>query len=411
MMTKEKYSADRKALTDAAQTLIDEGKLEEFEAKKAEIEELDAAFEASGKAQANLNALAGAPNSAGFAALGTTVSGAVLDTADLSGQAPETDMYDSAEYKNAFMKYVLNGTAMPGKFMGADQSTKTPDVGTVIPTTTMQKIAERMESIGMILPLVTHTSYKGGVAVPTSNVKPVATWVAEGAGSPKQKKTTGSITFSYYKLRCAISMSLEVTVVTYPMFEAQFVQNVADAMVKAKEQAIISGDGSGKPRGILTETPAAGQALEIVEGTALAYADLVAMEAAIPQAYDNGVIYVMTKKTYLTQIVGMVDANKQPIARVNYGINGRPEYSILGRRVLLVGDYMPSFTSTVERDTAVIFAFNFADYILNTNLAVTVSRYTDNDTDDEVLKAIELVDGKVVDSGSLVTLTIKKKSA
>ena len=79
-------------------------------------------------------------------------------------------------------------------------------------------------------------------------MKPVASWVAEGAGSDKQKKTTGSITFSYYKLRCAISMSFETTGQTYPMFEAQFVQNVADAMVKAKEQAIVSGTGSGQPK-------------------------------------------------------------------------------------------------------------------------------------------------------------------
>ena len=64
---------------------------------------------------------------------------------------------------------------------------------------------------------MTHTSYKGGVTVPTSSAKPTASWVAEGAGSDKQKKALGSITFAYHKLRCAISMSLEVSIVTYPM--------------------------------------------------------------------------------------------------------------------------------------------------------------------------------------------------
>lgn len=407
-MTKEQYLAERKALTDAAQNLINEGKLDEFETKKKDIEKLDADYEAASKAQANLNALTGTPRTAGFEAMSAPVlNGAVLESVDFSAQREPEDMYNSAEYKNAFMRYVLNGTAIPEKFTNADQNTKTPDVGTVIPTTTMQKIVERMESIGMILPLVTHTSYKGGLAVPTSSVKPVATWVAEGAGSQKQKKATGSITFSYYKLRCAISMSLEVSVVTYPMFEAQFVKNVSDAMVKAKEAAIISGDGAGKPKGILAETPAEGQALEIAAGNKLAYSDIVAMEAAIPQAYDNLAVYAMTKKTFFTQIVGMVDSNGQPIARVNYGINGKPEYSILGRKVLPVGDYMSSYTDVVDSDTVIAFAFNFSDYILNTNLGVTVSRYTDNDTDDEVLKAIELVDGKVVDKNSLVTLSIK----
>ena len=64
----------------------------------------------------------------------------------------------------------------------------------MIPTTILNRIVEKMEAVGMILPLVTRTAYKGGVSIPTSSAKPVASWVAEGAGSDKQKKTTGSIT-------------------------------------------------------------------------------------------------------------------------------------------------------------------------------------------------------------------------
>ena len=39
---------------------------------------------------------------------------------------------------------------------------------------------------------------------------------------------------------------------------------------------------------------------------------------------------------------------------------------------------------------------------------MTVKRYTDEDTDDEVTKAIEIADGACVDVNSLVTLTKKK---
>ena len=177
--------------------------------------------------------------------------------------------------------------------------------------------------------------------MPTSSVKPVATWAAEGVGSDKQKKPTGSITFAYYKLRCAISMSLEVSVVTYPMFEAQFVENVAQAMVKAKEQAILTGTGTGQPKGILKETAPAGQNIAIAkDASALTYKNLVAAEAALPQAYDADAVWCMTKKTFFEQVVGMTDSNGRPVARVSYGLNGKPVYSILGRQVVPVGDYM-----------------------------------------------------------------------
>lgn len=408
-MNKEKYLADRKALTDAAQSLIDNGDLEGFEGKKAEIEALDNKFEETAKAQANLNALAGSKVAAKLEnyAVGTIEGGTIVDTMDTTKANQQEDPFDSPEYKNAFMRNVLNGAAIPAKFQNVDANTKTSDVGSVIPTTTMQKIVEKMESIGMILPMITRTNYKGGLAIPTSSVKPVATWVAEGATSEKQKKTTGSIVFSYYKLRCAISMSLETTVVTYPMFETQFIQNVSDAMVKAQEQSVISGTGVGQPSGILKEMVVAGQNIDIAKANSIAYADLVAAEAALPQAYDGSAVWCMTKKTFMTQVIGMVDSNKQPVARVNYGIAGKPEYSIFGRRVVLVGDYMESYTAAPASDIIVAFIFDFKDYVLNTNYGVTVKRYTDEATDDEIMKAIALVDGKVIDKNSLVTVTKK----
>lgn len=402
-MTKELYNTKRKQLMDEAQKLLDESKTAEAQAKMKEVEELDAKFEEEAKIQANLNALAGAR---------AQDPAAAQQTVNLTGTAKPQDVldqYDTDEYKRAFMNYVLTGKRIPAELTNADANTKTSDVGAAIPTTTLQKIYEKIESTGMILPRVTHTSYKGGVTVPTSSAKPTASWVSEGAGSDKQKKALGSITFAYHKLRCAISMSLEVSIVTYPMFESQFVANVAEAMVKAEEQAIISGSGSGQPNGIIKETVVTGQNIDIAAATtAIAYTDLVKAEAALPQAYDTDAVWCMTKKTFFEQIVGMVDDKKQPVARVNYGMSGKPVYSLFGREVVLVGDYLPSFAASVTADTIFAFIFNFKDYLWNENLGMTFRKYTDNATDDEVTVALALVDGKVVDKNSLVTLTKKK---
>lgn len=51
--------------------------------------------------------------------------------------------------------------------------------------------------------------------------------------------------------------------------------------------------------------------------------------------------------------------------------------------------------------------FRMEDYILNTNLNVTVKRYEDHETDDQVTKAIMMADGKVVDNNSLVEVIQK----
>ena len=324
-----------------------------------------------------------------------------------AGGSHETaeDKYATMQYRKAFMDYVVRGTAIPTEYR-ADAVTKTTDVGAVIPTTVLNQIVEKLESTGMILALVTRTAYKGGVAIPVSTVKPVATWVAEGAGSEKQKKTAakdGMVTFAYHKLRCAVDVSLEVDNMAMSAFETLLINNIVEAMTKALEQAIISGSGTGQPKGIVKETPATGQAIETAS---LSYTDLVKVEGALPQAYEAGAVWCMSKSTFMG-FVGMTDSNGQPIARVNYGIAGKPERVLLGRPVVCC-DYLNSFDAASTGDV-VAFVFRFKDYILNTNYAMGVKKYEDTDTDDLVTKGIMLADGKVVDKNSLVTL--KKKAS
>ena len=393
-MTREEYIAKRNELLNEAQQLADNADLKAFEAKKTEIEKLDSDFENAAKVQAQLKILSdkGRSGTASF----------------FAAKGEDPDMFSSMEYRKAFMNYVATRSAIPDSFRTAfnNVTTATGDVSPVIPTTVLNRIIEKMENIGTVLNLVTRTNYKGGLTIPTSNIKPTATWVNEGAGVTVQKSgVNGTITFTYHKLKVAVSMTLEVSVMSLSAFETKFVNDVSYAMVKALEQAIISGSGTDRPKGILTETPVSGQAISIASGTALDYAVLIAMEAALPSAYENGAVYAMTKKTFMA-MYGITDDNGQPIARINYGISGKPERSILGRDVVILDNYISNYTTTVTEDTTVAFIFNFADYILNTNYEITAKVYEDNDTDDLIRKAVMITDGKVVDKNSLVTLTV-----
>ena len=334
-------------------------------------------------------------------AAGATVTPALPSPHTGGGETRSTadaDPTDSMEYRKAFMNYVLRGTAIPAE-LRANAITNTGDVGSVIPAPVLNKIIEKIEAVGMILPLVTRTAYVGGLNIPTSSVKPVASWVAEGAGSDKQNKPTGVITFGYHKLRCAVAVTLEVDTMALSAFEMTLINNIVEAMTKALEQAIVSGDGVGKPKGILTETPATGQALVTVEPS---FDDLCKMEAALPIEYESGAVYCMSKKTFMS-FVAMTDATGQPIARVDHGISGKPTRTLLGRPVVLC-NYVTSFNTSIAAGTKFAFLFDFKDYIVNTNYAMGVKRYEDNDTDDKVTRAVMLVDGKVVDVNSLVTL-------
>ena len=292
----------RQEMVDKAQALIDEGNFEEAEKLMNDAEK-------AAKTQANLNAMTKDHAS-------DTMKNIIERNENKMNEnaiTPTSNIYDSIEYRTAFMHNVLEGTPIPAKFANEAQNTKTTDVAAVIPSTTMQRIVEKLEEHGQIYALVTKTNIKGGVTIPTSSAKPVATWVAEGASSDTQKKATGSITFSYFKLRCPISMSLEVSVVSLDFFETVFVNQVADAMIAAIETAIIKGDGTTRPKGILTETVVSGQNVNVALASGITYDTLWNMMSKIPSGYRAGVKWFMNWSTFCT-IQAMTDTQGQPIA-------------------------------------------------------------------------------------------------
>lgn len=311
--------------------------------------------------------------------------------------AIDGDPTNSFEYRAAFRDLVCSGKPIPAEVR---DNTTTADVASVIPTVIMNRIIEGLTVCGMIMAEVTKTAYAAGLVVPTSSVKPVATWVAEGAGSTAQKKTTGSVVFSHYKLRCEISMSAEVDAMAISAFEDAFVANVVDAMTVAIEKAILAGTGQtgGMPTGILTQTVPNGQTITLADTTTHVptYAELVEAEAALPVEYENTAKWFMTKKQFMA-FVGMVDDNGQPIARVDYGIESKPVRRLLGREVIV----HPYATEMGDNVAAI---YDFRDYVLNTIFDLGIQRKQDWDNEDYRTKAVMSVDGKPVSAASLVVM-------
>lgn len=295
------------------------------------------------------------------------------------------------EYRNAFKNYVATGER--NEELRAVSATA--DVA--IPATVVNQIVTKLRNNGQILPLINQTHFTSGSQVPVSSVMPVATFVAEGATSDKQKNGYAFVTFAGYKLRCAVAVTLEVDTMALADFERVIAENIANAMTEALEKAIINGAGKTEPEGILKAVPA-----QTVETAALDFDTIINAEAGVPAQYEQGSYYVMSKATFLS-LKSVKDANKRPILDTNDIM----AHTLLGRNVVLC-DYLPSMDKAVAGDI-VAFVFRMRDYTLNTALDVRVKQYEDNETDDIVRKSIMLVDGKVIDNSSLVV--IKKKTA
>ncbi|MEA0556072.1 phage major capsid protein [Lysinibacillus irui] len=320
-------------------------------------------------------------------------------------ESRSADPYDTPEYRQAFMQYVTKGTKSEVLEFRADATTGTGDIGVVIPTTVLNTIVEKMKDYGRIWARVTKTGLKGGVEIPLSNAKPKATWVAAGTMSDKQKKEVkGKITFSYHKLQCRVAVELVADTVAMPVFEQSVADNSYEAMIIALEEGILNGSGTGEPLGITKDTNIPAE--RIVDVTSAEYGKYntwTDLYAKIPRSYRNGAVLIMADADWNKYIVGMIDDVGQPVARVNYGMDGIQTERLLGKEVIPIEDYLPSIDDAEIGDIVGVLV-KLSDYMVNSNMQLFYKRYFNDDTDEWISKSTLICDGKLADRNGVVLI-------
>ncbi|MEN2765677.1 phage major capsid protein [Ornithinibacillus xuwenensis] len=319
------------------------------------------------------------------------------------------DPYDTPEYRSAFMDYVTNGKKSDTLEFRADATTGTGDVGAVIPTTILNKIVEKLKDYGRIYSRITKTSMQGGVEIPISSAKPTATWVSAGTMSDKQKKSvTGNISFSYHKLQCRVAVELVAGTVAMPVFEDTVSDNIYEAMIVAIEEAVINGTGVGQPLGITKDTNVpANQIVEVSVADFGKYQKWTELYGKVPRKYRSGAVLITADADWNKYLLGMVDTNGQPVARVNYGLDGTQTERFIGKEVLPLEDSLPSIDDAAAGEVVAILV-KLPDYMLNSNMQMTFKRYFNEDTDEWISKSTLIADGKLSDRNGVVLI---KKAA
>lgn len=400
-MTKEQYLNQRKQLLAEAKGFLDAGDIEKFNAKKKEVEDLDAKYEAAATAQANLAALEGA-----------SVVPAEMQNLAAAGQPAASgaaeDRFDSLEYKTAFMNYACRREPMPEKFCNeAGNSTTTGDVGAVIPTSWLKEIIRELKERGVIFQQLRHLNVPGGVEIPILDLMPVASWVGEEASEDQKLSAKDTISFKYHGLECKISQSILVSVVTLDAFQDLFVELATEAVIAAVEAGVFKGNGEGQMLGVCNDP----RVKNVVEMSADDMAKFGQWKkkffAKIKKCYKGGKLY-MTQGTFEGYIDGMVDQNGQPVARVNYGTAGEPTYRFGGKDVETVEEDILSDYETASVGEVFAVFMNMKNYVFNSNMVMTVVQWTDHDTNKKKTKVMLICDGKAADTNGIILL---KKAA
>lgn len=322
------------------------------------------------------------------------------------------DPFDTTEYRHAFMEYCQRGTAIPME-LRVDAFTTTADVPPQVPTVMSREIVKKMSEYGDIWNRVRKISVQGGTWFRVIDLKPTAKWIGESEVSDFQKvENDAKISFSFFQLECRMAQSLLASAVTFDDFQAQFVPAVAEAMVRALEQAIVRGDGTAGPLGVIKDTRiTAGQ---IVEMTAAEFADWKEwhkkVKAVMPKSYRNGE-FIMCQSTFDRYIETMSDTQNAPVSIGYNPVTGEEIHRLVGKHVTTVEpDILPDFDSASAGDVVAIFG-SLDNYLVNTQpgMPMSIVRWIDHDSNKEKMKSLLACDGKILDPYGFIL--IKKKAS
>lgn len=324
-MKTQEYLNKRNELLTKAEAFLNEGKLEEFEAKEKEIKELDAKFERLAKAQANMNALKGPTISDSIVTITEGETGVIAKNEPMK-MRDEKDLYLNAWAKN-MMGMRLDGEEkeifdkVNEDFRNQVQTTQEHAV--LIPETVRDGIWREAGELHPILGDVRMTFVPGDLTIlREENSGDDAEWYDENTEVKDSDFAVGELNLTGCELAKNIPISWKLRKMSIPDFIAYITTLLAEKMGAALAKAIVSGKGKPgagdsfkpEPRGIVTALEAESGAPQIVEfEEKLDYEDLTKAMGLIKSAYKSGAAIYAKSNTIWNVLANLKDQTGRPL--------------------------------------------------------------------------------------------------
>jgi len=130
-------------------------------------------------------------------------------------------------------------------------TTGAASAGAAVPTTTFDKIIEKLRQTSVLFPLIMTTYIPGNVVLPVANARNAAIWSSEATdGALDNDDTVGDVSLSGFTLAKFAKVSIAAQVMTIDAFEAYIVNQIGEQLAIALENAILNGQGPTPTGGV-----------------------------------------------------------------------------------------------------------------------------------------------------------------
>lgn len=303
---------------------------------------------------------------------------------------PEDFSTDSPAYRRAFLKD-LKGETLTVEERAAMTASA------AIPTQTMNKIIGRLKEYPIISAIeVMHIP--SNVSMPVESAVNDASWVAMGTASEDSADALATVSLTAYKLIKTVEITADVAAMAIDAFEDWLVSRLVNKINKAMAIAIIQGSGKNQATGVATTIASA---TGTFTAAGMTYKDLMKIIGSLQTEYAYNASFVMPRKVFYEEVIGMVDANGQPVVVADAQAPGK--FNILGYPVIIEDSCTVSNVDNVFFGDFFEYKWNFTQ-----DIEVAQDKSVGFRTGSTVYRAMCLADGVLADTNAIVRYTRAK---
>ena len=273
--------------------------------------------------------------------LSRPVSGPLTSRPGNSRNAEEKTGRASEEYRRFFWNVMRSKVPMPSLVNALEEGTDS-EGGYLVPDEYERTLVEALEEENIFRQLakVIQTS-SGDRKIPVVATKGTASWIDEEGAYTESDDSFGQVSIGAYKLGTMIKVSEELLSDSVFDLESYISREFARRIGAKEEEAFFTGDGSGKPLGILAATGGAETGVTAASSTAVTADELMDLFYSLKSPYRRNAVWVLNDST-IKAIRKLKDNNGQYLWQPSL-VAGTPD-TILGRPVK-TSAYMPAIAA------------------------------------------------------------------
>ena len=321
------------------------------------------------------------------------VSRPVAPSAQKQGRA-------SDEYKTAFSGMIRNRVATPG-VMNALQVGTDSEGGYLVPDEYERTLVQGLEEENVLRSLCTviQTS-SGDRKIPLVASHGTASWVDEEGTIPDSDDVFGQISIGAHKVATMIKVSDELLQDSVFNIESYIAAEFARRIGAAEEEAFITGNGTGKPTGLLHATNGAGIGVTTNGNTPTAD-EIFDLIHSIKSVYRKKAVFLLNDST-LKALRKLKDGQGQYLWQPGLK-EGQPD-TLLNYR-LVTSPFMPE----IDSGNKVILFGDFKSYWIADRQGRSFQRLNElyAATGQVGFRATQRVDGRLVLAEAMKCLAVK----